>query len=182
MYKLSTSMPFLLARLGVRMGALFSQRIAVYDLTLPMYRVLAALSERPDQKLNELSAMTNVELSTMSRLVGTMVNRNLVSRHRQPNNERTVRINLTAKGIDLAATLRKEAQHYEDVAVSTLKATEIARLRVTLARMFEALDVLEDELVANVPVTPEQPPARQKAVGKAARARTAPDEKRAPTV
>lgn len=152
MYKLSMSMPFLLARLGVRMGALFSQRIAIYDLTLPMYRVLAALSERPDQKLNELSMMTNVELSTMSRLVGTMVTRNLISRHRQPTNERTVRINLTAKGTEMATLLRKEAQHYEDVAVSTLKPAEIARMRVTLTRIFEALDVLEDELIANAPI------------------------------
>ena len=163
MYKLSTSMPFLLARLGVRMGALFSQRIAIYDLTLPMYRVLAALSERPDQKLNELSTMTNVELSTMSRLIGTMVTRNLVSRHRQPTNERTVRINLTAKGAEMATLLRKEAQHYEDVAVSTLKPAEIARMRVTLTRIFEALDVLEDELIANAPIPAgeEAPAARR---------------------
>lgn len=171
MYKLSTSMPFLLARLGVRMGALFSQRIAIYDLTLPMYRVLAALSERPDQKLNELSAMTNVELSTMSRLVGTMVSRNLVSRHRQPTNERTVRINLTARGAELAATLHKEAQHYEDVAVSTLKPAETDRLRVTLTRIFEALDVLEHELVANVPVAAEEPPAPKKPRARAAKVR-----------
>lgn len=150
MYKFTTSMPFLLARLGVRMGALFSQRLATYDLTLPMYRVLAALSEQADQKLSQLSAMTDVELSTMSRLVGTMVNRNLISRHRQPTNERTVRINLTAKGAEMAKLLRNEAQHYEDVAVSTLKASEIERLKVTLTRIYEAIDVLEHELVANV--------------------------------
>ena len=151
MYKLSTSMPFLLARLGVRMGTLFSRRLAAYDLTLPMYRVLAALSERPDQKLSDLSAMTDVELSTMSRLVGTMVTRGLVSRHRQPNNERTVRINLTPRGAELADLLRNEAEHYEDVAVSTLKPAEIERLKVTLSRIYEAIDVLEDELVALMP-------------------------------
>ncbi len=165
MYKLSTSMPFLLARLGVKMGALFSQRIAVYDLTLPMYRVLAALSERPDQNLNELSAMTNVELSTMSRLVGTMVAKGLVSRHRPPNNERTVRINHTPKGVEMAALLRKEAQHYEDVAVSTLKPGEIERLKVTLSHIFEAIHILEDELIANVPIAQEKKkkPAKAKA-------------------
>lgn len=151
MYKLSTSMPFLLARLGVRMGVLFSQRLAAYDLTLPMYRVLAALSERPDQQLNELSTMTNVELTTMSRLIGTMVTRGLVSRHRQPTNERTVRINLTAKGTDMASLLRREAQHYEDVAVSRLDPPEIDRLKTTLLRIYESIDVLEQELVTNVP-------------------------------
>lgn len=151
MYKLTTSMPFLLARLGVRMGSLFSQRLAAYDLTLPMYRVLAALSEKPDQQLGELSAMTTVELSTMSRLIGTMATRGLVSRHRPPGNERTVKINLTERGVEMAALLRAEAEHYEEVAVSTIKPVEIDRLKSILNRIYDSLDVLESELVTNAP-------------------------------
>lgn len=150
-YKLTTSMPYLLARLGVRMGSLFSQRLAAYDLTLPMYRVLAALSERPGQKLGDLGAMTTVELSTMSRLIGTMVVRGLVSRHRPADNERTVQIDLTEHGAEMAALLRTEAEHYEEVAVSTLKPTEIVRLKRMLNQMFDSLDVLEGELIANAP-------------------------------
>ena len=151
MYKLTTSMPFLLARLGVRMGTLFSERLATYELTLPMYRVLAALSERPGQKLGELSAMTTVELSTMSRLIGTMATRGLVSRRRPPGNERTVEINLTERGAEMAALVRTEAEHYEEVAVSTLKPSEIDRLRRTLTQIYDSLDVLEGELVSNAP-------------------------------
>lgn len=153
-YQLTTSMPYLLARLGVRMGSLFSQRLAAYDLTLPMYRVLAALSEKPGQKLGDLSAMTTVELSTMSRLIGTMVTRGLVSRQRPAGNERTVQIDLTDHGAEMAALLRAEAEHYEEVAVSTLKPTEIDRLKRTLTQMFASLDVLEGELVANAPGRP----------------------------
>jgi DNA-binding MarR family transcriptional regulator len=137
------------------MGWLFSQRLAAYDLTLPMYRVLAALSEQPGQKLGDLSAMTAVELSTMSRLVGNMATRDLVSRRRLPGNERTVQIDLTARGAELAALLRVEAEHYEEVAVSALKASEIERFKRTLSQMFESLDVLESELVANAPIAPE---------------------------
>lgn len=151
-YQLTTSMPYLLARLGVRMGSLFGQRLATYDLTLPMYRVLAALAERPGQKLGDLSAMTTVELSTMSRLIGTMVSRNLVSRHRPAGNERAVQIDLTEHGTEMAVLLRAEAEHYEEVAVSALKASEIERFKRTLVRMYATLDVLESELVANAPV------------------------------
>lgn len=162
MYKLTTSMPYLLARLGVRMGTLFSQRIAAYDLTLPMYRVLAALSERPDQKLGELSAMTTVELSTMSRLIGTMAARGLVSRHRPPGNERTVQINLTERGVEMAGLLREEAEHYEEVAVSTLKPNEIDRLKRVLTHIYDSLDVLESELVSGAPGAEGGPAAAQK--------------------
>lgn len=151
MYKLSTSIPYLLNRLGVRLGALFSRRIESYGLTLPMYRVLASLSEQPDQKLSELSAGTTIELSTISRLIGTMAARNLVSRVRLPEDERTVRINVTPHGAEIASELAREAQHYEDVAVSVLRAKEVNRLRADVVRIFEALDILEEELIAQAP-------------------------------
>lgn len=147
MYRLTDSMPYLLNRLGVRMGALFSQRIAAFDLTLPMYRVMAALSETPDQKLSDVSEMTTIELSTMSRLIGTMAAKGLVSRVRLPQDERTVRINLTPEGVRMAEILRREAEHYEDVAVSPLKSREVARLKAALVRIYDALDILEEELV-----------------------------------
>ena len=43
MYRLSNSLPYLLARLGVRMGELFVRVVRKEGLTLPMYRVLASL-------------------------------------------------------------------------------------------------------------------------------------------
>jgi len=46
LYRLSNSFPYLLNRVGVRMGELFSRRIASFGVTLPMYRVLAALWEK----------------------------------------------------------------------------------------------------------------------------------------
>ncbi len=147
MYRLTTSMPYLLNRLGVRMGVLFSRRIAPFGLTLPMYRVLASLEEQPDQKLGDLAAMTTMELSTMSRLIGAMIAMELVTRERLPSDERTVRINLTQKGEDIAARLMREAQHYEDVAISTLAAREVEKLKADLIRIYRSLDILERELV-----------------------------------
>ena len=106
--------------------------------------------------------MTTVELSTMSRLIGTMAARGLVSRHRPPGNERTVQINLTERGVEMAELLRKEAEHYEEVAVSTLKPNEIDRLKRVLIHMYASLDVLEGELVSNAPGADDGPAAAQK--------------------
>jgi len=157
MYRLTTSMPYLLNRLGVRMGAMFGRRLAPYGLTLPMYRVLASLAEQADQKLTDLSEMTVVELSTMSRLVGAMAAKGLVTRVRLPGNERTVRINLTGKGAALAEVLMREAQHYEDVAIGSLKAAEVARLKRDVAKIYASLDILERELVdVPLPTVPEK--------------------------
>ena len=51
----------------------------------------------------------------------------------------------------VAALLRHEAEHYEEVAISVLKPTEIERMKLNLVRIYEALDVLEAELVAPAP-------------------------------
>lgn len=162
MYRLTNSIPYLLNRLGVRLGGLFTQKIAPYGLTLPMYRVLASLVEQPDQKLSELAEMTSAELSTMSRLIGSLVKKQLVTRVRLPNDERTVRINVTKKGRELAERLMHEAQHYEDVAISNLKAADVVTLKLLLNQMYGSLDILEAELIA--PAGAAEKPRRRRKV------------------
>ena len=105
MYRLSTSFPYLLNRVGVRMGELFARRIASFGVTLPMYRVMAALWESGDQRLSDLSTVTTTEISTLSRLIGEMKRKGLVTRSRLADNGRTVAINLTAKGKSLVEEL-----------------------------------------------------------------------------
>ena len=100
------------------MGELFSRRIASYGVTLPMYRVMAALWETGDQRLSDLSSVTTTEISTLSRLVGEMKRKGLVTRSRLEDNGRTVAINLTAKGKTLVEELMPIAVHFEEVAVA----------------------------------------------------------------
>lgn len=150
MYKLTDSFPYLLNRVGVRMGDLFSRRIAPYGVTLPMYRVMAALWEVPGQRLNDLSDMTTVELSTLSRLIGTMEKMKLVSRSRLESNARTVAISLTGKGENLLAELMPIAQHFEQVAVSRLSPSTLKALKKTLAEIYLLLDAIEEETTARI--------------------------------
>lgn len=146
MYKLTDSVPYLLNRVGVRMGELFSSRIASYGVTLPMYRVMAALWEVPDQRLNDLCVMTTIELSTLSRLIGSMEKMQLVSRSRLENNARTVAINLTKEGKKLVSQLMPIAQHFEEVAVSELPPATLKLLKKVLSDVYVRLDTFEEEL------------------------------------
>lgn len=150
MHKLTDSFPYLLNRVGVRMGELFSRRIADYGVTLPMYRVLAALGEVPGQRLNDLADMTTIELSTLSRLIGTMEKMKLVSRSRLENNARTVAISLTGTGEELLGQLMPIAQHFEQVAVSKLSPASLKALKKTLAEIYLLLDAIEEETTAKI--------------------------------
>ncbi len=152
MYRFSTSLPYLLAQLGLRMGELFSRELARDRLTLPMYRVLAALAEQgTPQRLGELAALTSVEASTLSRLLGNMQRMGLVTRERPETNQRSLAVDLAPRGIELAARLIPRAAHYEAVATGDLSKQEAASLKAMLLRVDANLAHLENELDQSAP-------------------------------
>lgn len=147
MYRLTGSFPYLVNRVGSRVGEVFGRRLAEHDLTLPMYRVMAALRERGDQRLSDLADQTSVEISTLSRLVSTMAARQLVSRDRAADNARTVQINLTEHGRTLLERLIPLAIHHEAVALRGFEPEEAARLKSDLRRVFDNLLAFEVEIL-----------------------------------
>lgn len=161
MYQLSNSLPYLLARLGVRMGDLFTRVIRKEKLTLPMYRVLAALLEegRP-LRLGEIVTRTSADQSTLSRLVAEMERTGLLTRERPQNNQRSLQVALTPRGADLASRLMPIAAYYEEVAATTLSSKEAAALKTTLSQLYQNLDRLEQEIESGKIQIP--PPQRSK--------------------
>ena len=152
LYRFSTSLPYLLARLGMRMGELFSRELARDGLTLPMYRVLAALAEQAaPQRLGELSALTSVEASTLSRLLGQMQRMGLVTRERPERDQRSLAVDLAPQGVALAARLIPRAAYYERIATGDLSSWEAERLKEVLHRVDTNLDGLQRELDAEEP-------------------------------
>jgi MarR family transcriptional regulator, organic hydroperoxide resistance regulator len=162
MYRLTEAFPYLLNRVGVRMGELFSRRLEGYGATLPIYRVMAALWEKGDQRLGELSEVTSIELSTLSRLVGAMTQKGLVSRRRPDANARTVKINLTTKGRTLVEELIPLARLHEDVALLSFRPDKIAELKRDLIKVFQNLAELDGEKrPTELQMPPKKPRPRQ---------------------
>ena len=143
MSKFTSTLPFLLNRAGVLLGDLFSREIAQDGLTLPMYRVLAALTEENGQRLMDLSTVTGVEMTTLSRLSVTMARRGLLVRERPSENLRVVLVTLTPDGQKFAEKLISRATHYEKVAFGNLAAGEITVLKEQLRRIFNRLETFE---------------------------------------
>jgi DNA-binding MarR family transcriptional regulator len=146
-YQFSNSLPYLLARLGVRMGDLFTRVIRKENLTLLMYRVMAALMEeqRP-LRLGEIAILTSADQSTLSRILADMERAGLLTRERPQNNQRSLQITLTPRGIELVSRLMPLAAYYEEVAAETMTETEISALKSTLLKLYDNLDRLEREV------------------------------------
>jgi DNA-binding MarR family transcriptional regulator len=143
-YTFIQSFPYLLNRVGVRMGELFSGRLRAYGLTLPMYRVMAVLRQEGPQRLGDLSSMTSTELSTLSRLVTSMKKDGYVSRVRPEDDGRTVEISLTPKGAALVEQLMPLASEYETVGTRSFTEEEIAWLKAALVQIYDNLDALAE--------------------------------------
>ena len=147
MYKLTKSLPFMLLTITSHVTGAFAAELAADELTISMYRVMAALVEREDQRLGELSEMIFIEVTALSRLVGAMSGRGLVSRHRQENDERSLRINITAQGRALLRRLIPRAQYFEGVAIRGIASDKLTMMSDLLSEMLGNVEALRDHSV-----------------------------------
>jgi MarR family transcriptional regulator, organic hydroperoxide resistance regulator len=146
MFDLRNALPFLLSRTGNRTTELFEAReLGRHDVTIPMYRVLATLVHHDDQRLGDLAALADMEVSTLSRLIGTMQSRRLVSRRRSGKDARAVRIRITDQGRSLAQKLISAATNYEATMTKSLPARQVQELKRTLAQLDDAIESLKAE-------------------------------------
>ncbi len=149
MFELSTYLPYLLNRAGSRIAESYSRRLKEeHGITLAMWRVLASLHHRNGQRVGELSKMTTIEVSTLSRLLGTMQRKGLLERrrpadHAADSDARTVAIFLTPNGRALTEEAIPEALRYEATALAGFDADEADQLKSMLQRLFDNMSRLE---------------------------------------
>jgi DNA-binding MarR family transcriptional regulator len=104
-----------------------------------MWRVLAALSTNGAQRQVDLSGMTTIDASTMSRLVGRLVRMGLVTRSRSVTSNREVLVALTSKGRKLVERLIPIAKLLEQTASADVAAKDMAVVKRVLRRFYDNL-------------------------------------------
>jgi DNA-binding MarR family transcriptional regulator len=133
-------LPYLINRVGTAMAASFeTEALGRFELSIVMWRVLVALSDHGGQRLTDLSAMTSVDVSTLSRMVKRLAARDLVTRTRSPINEREITVDLTPDGAAALADLIPTAVAFEDLAIAGLSIDEVEILKRALRHMHKNL-------------------------------------------
>ncbi len=144
MFDLRNTLPFLLNRTGIRIADLFNERdLARFGVTLSMYRVLAVLHRQEDVRLGELAALADMEVSTLSRLIGSMQTKRLVSRRRSGKDARAVRIRSTDQGRALAQKLIAAVASYEDAVTASLGVRQVQELKRMLAQIGDTISTIK---------------------------------------
>jgi len=130
-------LPYLVNRVGSIMAdQLGAEALAPHGLSIAMWRVMAALASNGAQRQIDLSDLTSIEASTLSRLVSRLMRTGMVTRTRSASSNREVIVKLSAKGQALVARLIPIALEYESEAISGLSAEDLAILKRSLRRMY----------------------------------------------
>lgn len=147
-FALANFVPYLLNRAGVRIGLLFAREIEPLGVSLPMWRVMAALSEHDGQRLGDIAEHTSIDISTLSRLLVTLQRKQLIVRQRSGSDGRALSVSLTDKGRAVTERIIPIASHYEDVAIRGINSADLRRLKRMLVTVFSNIKTIEQEVEA----------------------------------
>jgi DNA-binding MarR family transcriptional regulator len=136
MLPLDNYVPYLLNRAGARIAQSFSEEMRALGTSLQAWRVLAALRDRDNQRVSELSDHTSIEISTLSRVLDGMQKQGLIARRRAPDDGRVVTLHVTTAGRRLTDRIIPIAERYERVAIAGLSASETETLKRLLRRLY----------------------------------------------
>lgn len=133
---LSEYLPYLINRIGVAFVDSYEKELSQYNLSIAMWRVLAALSNNGKQRQIDIAEMASIDVSTMSRLITRLTRMGLVSRERSDTSNREVNVELTPKGRTLVNRLIPVARKLERAAIAGLSPGDLAITRDCLRQMY----------------------------------------------
>ena len=136
---LGESVPYLAQRIGYLLDRAIQPYLVEHDLTLDMWRVIYILKIVGDHNLIELSRATGINSSTLSRMIGRMHKRGLISRERSLVDNRTVIVKLEAGGLKIFESVRPFSQRMHTQVVQDFDAEEVPVLKSYLRRLYGTL-------------------------------------------
>ncbi|WP_042405873.1 MarR family winged helix-turn-helix transcriptional regulator [Streptacidiphilus carbonis] len=119
-------------------GSLYRDALGELRITYPQYLVLLALTEHGELPVKRIGELLRLDSGTLSPLLKRLEAAGLVQRTRSIQDERSVDVNLTAKGAGLSADARRAVR--DCAADLGLDPAEIRLLHGMLQRLTDRLD------------------------------------------
>lgn len=144
-FDLSRFLPYLLDRLAGRMSedlsALYAARA---ELATPDWRVLVWLHHAGPLSAQDIALRAHMDKATVSRAVGRLETRGLLSRELDPGDQRSRTLSLTRKGRGLLTRLLPQVQAWETSLLEPLSANERSQLSQLLGKLEGRLTALRE--------------------------------------
>lgn len=131
---------YLFTQIFGRRNRHLAEKLAPFAITVPKWRVLAVLHERPGVTMNQLADFTTVDRTTLTRTLDQMVEDRLVERRDDAHDRRAVRLHLTGRGQEIFDKILPLVLDENERATQGIACTELAQFGRTLQRMVRNLD------------------------------------------
>ena len=129
------SLALKLADLGARLDRRLAASLLPYNLTPAEFRILAVLVERGSANAAEISVLTPIDPSFVSRMVQRLAEKRLLSRRRSRTDRRTVSLRPTKSGQALLTQLQEPIQQLEQEFIQGLSQSDQRRLAISIDTM-----------------------------------------------
>ena len=144
--KLDEFLPYRLSIASNRVSsAIASAYQALFGLRIPEWRLIAVIAESDGLTQQALGAATRMDKVTVSRAAIALVDRGLVERRPNPDDQRSHLLSLTAAGQTLYESVAPKALELEAQVFAGFSAGEIATFRAMLERLEASAAPLDPE-------------------------------------
>jgi DNA-binding MarR family transcriptional regulator len=143
-FKLDRHIFYLFGQIYGRRDQQLAKSLRKFRLSVPQWRVMAALIDLGHCTINRLSELTVVDRTTLSRTLDRMERNGLVARRRVEADKRSYEMRLTMGGRAMFRRIWPVMSYHNVRAIAGLSPKELARLRAILNKM-----------IANVAAPPE---------------------------
>jgi MarR family transcriptional regulator, organic hydroperoxide resistance regulator len=143
-FKLDRHIFYLFGQIYGRRDQQLAKSLRPFRLSVPQWRVLAALVDLGTSTINRLSDLTVVDRTTLSRTLDRMERNGLVARKRVEADKRSYEMRLTAGGRAMFRRIWPVMSYHNARAIAGLSERELARLKAIIKKM-----------IANVAAPPE---------------------------
>lgn len=126
---------YLLARASHLVSGEFHREVEASGLSVPEWRVLATLADRPDCTIGMLAEITLTKQPTLTKLVDRMAADGLVRRRAGEEDRRQALISITPRGRALAQPLLERAAEHERAVLDDFGPQQGALLKETLRQL-----------------------------------------------
>jgi MarR family transcriptional regulator, transcriptional regulator for hemolysin len=134
-FKLEDHLFFYFSQILARRTRAINGQLRRFDLDYPRWRVLAVLQEHSGTTMGQLSDLTSVDRTTLTRTLGLMEEARLVARQERESDRRSLVISLTSKGRRMFARILPLTLAETDRALTGFSSAEIGALRDRLKRI-----------------------------------------------
>ncbi|WP_462148073.1 MarR family winged helix-turn-helix transcriptional regulator [Pseudoalteromonas gelatinilytica] len=134
-------LPYSLTNIAMQMSEQFSELYQQqFNLTVPQWRVIANLAQYGECSAKELCDMAQMDKSTVSRAVKSLLSRELIVAKANPTDKRASLLSLSAEGIALHEQIVPLANEWQARLVSGLDSQALQQFMDTLSTLSEQLN------------------------------------------